>query len=126
MASTTHARRRTFASVAARMLLTRVAVFAAGAAVLVLGSLMAPVTSAASVPAVDTGRRLPSWTPADAAANPGCVPSSAWPTGAPAPFVVVHSFRDNVHRKVEFATAWAANHDDTEVDDVWVVGVCRR
>jgi hypothetical protein len=122
----TRKRRRTFASVAVRILVTRVAAFGVGAAVLAVGHLMAPISSSASVPAGDMARRLPSWTAADAAANPGCVPFSSWPAGVPAEFLVVHSFRDNTHRKVAFATAWADNHDDTEVNDVWVVGACGR
>jgi hypothetical protein len=124
MGTSTRRRRRTFGSAVVQMLVTRVAVFGVGAAVLALGHLLAPISSSAAVPADDTARPLPSWTAADAAANPGCVPFSSWPAGAPAEFLVVHSFRDNVHRKVAFAAAWADNHDDTEVDDVWVVGVC--
>jgi hypothetical protein len=126
MAISTRKRRRTFASTVVPMLVTRVAVFGVGAGVLALGHLLAPISSSAAVPADDTARQLPSWTASDATAHPGCVPFSSWPAGVPAEFLVVHSFRDNVHRKVAFDAAWADNHDDTEVDDVWVVGACGR
>jgi hypothetical protein len=126
MGTSRRERRRTFASVVVRVLLTRLAVFGLGAVVLALGHLMAPASASAPVPAQDAALQLPSWTSSDAAANPGCVPFSSWPAGVPAEFLVVHSFRDNVHRKVTFATAWADNHDDTEVDDVWVLGACGR
>jgi len=52
------------------------------------------------------------------------VPSAVWPTGTPADFVVVHSFRTDDHRKIAFDVAWRLNHNDTDVDDVWVIGVC--
>ena len=120
-------RPRTFTSVLVRVLVTRVAAFALAAATLALGHLIAvgPSTSASSIPSEEAVRALLSWTPSDAAANPGCVPFSAWPAGAPAEFIVVHSFRDDEHRRMAFATAWAVNHDETEVNDVWVIGVCR-
>jgi hypothetical protein len=113
----------TFAAVVGRVLVTRVAMFGAGAAVLAIGHLMAPISSS-SVSAQEIVRAQPTWTIADSADYPGCVPASAWQAGAPARFVVVHSFRDNEHRKVAFDTAWSANHDDTESNDVWVLGVC--
>jgi hypothetical protein len=119
-------RSRTFESVVVRVFAPRLAMFGAVAATFVLGQAMG-ITSASpssSVPAERQVRSLPSWTIAETAAYPDCVPLSAWPKGALADFVVVHRFRDGVRTKVAFATAWAANHDGTEVDDMWVLGVC--
>jgi hypothetical protein len=53
------------------------------------------------------------------------VSSSVWPAEQVASSLVVYRFRDHTLRRMPFATAWQANHDDTEVDDVWVVGACR-
>jgi hypothetical protein len=67
---------------------------------------------------------MPSWTVADQRAHPRCVPSASWPEGKPADFVLVYRFRDHVRRKVAFADAWTWNHNHTEVDDIWVLGIC--
>ena len=113
-----------------RMMVARLAVFSAAASMLVLGHAMAvdPSAHADVAPGAAVADAAvsvaPTWTPADAAAYPGCVSSADWPAGRPAPYVVVHSFRDDAHRKVSFDAAWRANHDETEVDDVWVLGVC--
>jgi hypothetical protein len=108
-----------------RALLPRTVAFAGGASILVLGQAMAVDPSAHSDAASsDVVAVAPSWSPADAARYPGCVPSAAWPAGRPAPYVVVHRFRDDTDRKVAFDVAWRVNHDDTEADDVWVLGVC--
>jgi hypothetical protein len=100
--------------------------FGAVSVTLVLGQAMgvASASPSSSIPAGQRAAPLPSWSAADAASYPGCVPLSAWPKGALADFVVVHRFRDGVRTKVAFDTAWAANHNDTEVDDMWVLGVC--
>jgi len=113
-----------------RVVLSRLAVFGAGASMVVLAHAMAvdPSTHPDAAPGAAVADAAvagpPTWTRADAAAYPGCVSSADWPAGRPAPYVVVHSFRDEAHRKVSFDAAWRANHDDTEVDDVWVLGVC--
>jgi hypothetical protein len=125
MGTSTTRRRTTFASVVVRVLVTRLAVFGAAAAVVALGHLMAPISSSSS-PAEPSARELPSWTVSDSAAYPDCVPFASWPTGRPAAALVVYSFRDHAERLLPFDVAWAANHNVTEVDDVWVVGVCDR
>ena len=109
-----------------RTLVPRVVVFGAGALTLVLGQVMAvnPTARSTAQPAERAVAELPSWSAADAAAHPECTPSAAWPAGIPAEFVVVHDFRSELHRKIAFDTAWQRNHDDTEVNDVWVLGVC--
>jgi hypothetical protein len=119
-------RPRTFASVVVRVFAPRFAMFGAVVATLVLGQMlgMSSALSSSSTPAKEPAHPMPSWTVAETAAYPGCVPLSAWPKGATADFVVVHRFRDGVRTKVRFATAWAANHNGTEVDDLWVLGVC--
>jgi hypothetical protein len=119
-------RTRTFTSLVLRVLVPRALLFGAGAAMLVLGQAMAvsPSAHSSSLPDEEVVSAPPSWTAADAAAYPGCVPLVSWPAAAPADFVVVHSFRADAHRKVAFDAAWAANHDDTEANDVWVLGVC--
>lgn len=119
-------RTRTLKSFVLRVVLPRAVVFGVGAAILVLGQAMAvnPSAHSSGVPDELVVVEPPSWTAADDAAYPGCRPSSAWPTGRPADFVVVHSFREDAHRKVGFDAAWRSNHNDTEADDLWVVGVC--
>lgn len=108
-----------------RVLLPRVAMFGSLAACLAVGHVMAMNTSAH---AAGRGQReaehRPAWHPGYAAQYPGCVPSYAWPTGQLASSLVVYSYRDHVRRRVPFAAAWHANHNATEVDDVWVIGVC--
>jgi hypothetical protein len=108
-----------------RALLPRTVAFAGGASILVLGHAMAVDPSAHSDAASsDMVAAAPSWTPADTAGYPGCVPSAAWPAGRPASYLVVHRIRDDTDLKMPFDDAWRANHDETEVDDVWVLGVC--
>ena len=78
----------------------------------------------AARPADGSVRALPAWTAADAAANPGCVPSSAWPQGRLAAAVVGYGVADGVARRVDFGRAWELNHNARDSDDLWVVGVC--
>lgn len=123
---TARPRARTFRSFVLRALVPRVAAFAAVAAVLGLGQAMVVDRSAHSADATlpDAATAAPAWTAADAAAYPGCVPSAAWPSGRIASYLVVHRFRDDTDQKMAFDDAWRVNHDDTEVDDVWVLGAC--
>ena len=109
-----------------RTIVPRTIVFGATAAMFVLGHAMAVTPSAqiSAVPAEQSVAAKPIWTMADAVAYTNCMPASAWPSGDPAEFVVVHSFRDDVSRKIAFDLAWRLNHDDNETDDVWVLGIC--
>jgi len=117
---------RTFRSFVLRALVPRAVLFAAAAAILALGHAMALEPSvSASATAGDTAA-VPSWTQSDRAAYPACTPAGDWPTGRAADHVVVHSFRDDAHLKIAFDDAWRLNHNTTESDDVWVVGVCGR
>ena len=109
-----------------RTVVLRTVAFAAVAAVVALGHVLGgnqaartsalPVEHAVEVP--------PVWTLADAASNPGCVAVSEWESGRPAPVLVVQRVRDAVHRRIAFDRAWRINHNDTEADDLWVLGVC--
>lgn len=115
-------RPRPFGWYVARTLVPRTVLFLALAAALLVGQALAvdPLAAPASVePAA-----LPAWTDADAVANPGCVPSSFWHTGTPAAAVVVYGPADTRGVRMAFDTAWALNHDASETNDVWVVGVC--
>lgn len=119
-------RARSLRSFVMRVLVPRVAMFGCLAACIALGHVMAMDTSAHATgrgPA-EAGMHRPTWHPQYAAEYPGCMPSYAWPAGQLASSLVVYSFRDQVRRRVPFAAAWRANHDATEVDDVWVIGVC--
>jgi hypothetical protein len=122
----TQPRTTTLRRIVLRTLVPRAALFAGGVATLLLGQAMAVAPSAHSSGAAsgDLAVRMPAWTVADAAAHPGCVPSTAWPAEQVAAYLVVHAFRDGLDRTMSLDAAWAANHNDTEVDDVWVVGVC--
>lgn len=117
---------RTFRSFVLRALVPRAAIFAAAAAILGLGHAMALGPSVSASATAGEAVPAPSWTQADRAAYPGCMPAGDWPTGRAADHVVVHSFRDDGHLKIAFDDAWRLNHNATEADDVWVLGVCGR
>jgi hypothetical protein len=112
---------RTFRSVLLRVLLLRVVMFAVLTTTLGITQLV-PVQAAALV--LETPSPMPSWTATDLRAHPRCVPSASWPEGQPAEVLVVYRFRDQQRHEVAFADAWEDNHNATEVDDVWVLGVC--
>src|SRR4051794_27293477 len=116
---------RTFRSFVLRALAVRALVFAACASVLVIGHVVALGRPGhVQVAITEQVTRDPSWTMDDAASFPGCVPSSRWPAGTPAPVVVVQAVTGPGHRKIDFGAAWELNHDATHADDVWVLGVC--
>lgn len=112
---------RSFGTLVLHVVVPRALIFASIAAVLLVGNVMRMNPSAARLAPVQV---QPVWTAADQAAQPGCVPSSQWPEGTPGSAVVVHRFSDGATLKVPFMTAWRANHDATEADDLWVLGVC--
>jgi hypothetical protein len=125
-------RPRTLRSFVLRAVVPRLVAFLGIAAMVGVGQAMA-VSPSAEFTGPTPGAALqpvpqaaPAWTPADAQAFPGCRPAADWPTGTPAAYVVVHSFREDRHRRMAFDAAWRANHDETEADDVWVIGVCGR
>jgi hypothetical protein len=125
-------RNRTLKSSVLRVLVPRVLVFAALSGALLLGHEMATVLSprplhdaVLSAPIVPTWT-VPTWAAADAAVHPECTPAQDWPRGTPAPYLMVHDFRANADRKMAFGLAWRRTHNATEVDDVWVLGVCSR
>lgn len=112
--------RRTLGSLLLRVLVPRVVVFGVTASILGLVRRLSLERSPQ-----ESAEQLPAWTVADQHAHPRCVPFASWPEGRPAEFIVACTFRNHVRRKVSFAEAWQRNHDRTEVDDVWVLGVCR-
>jgi hypothetical protein len=118
-------RNTTLRSAFVRLLLPRVLALAGFGLALVLGQAMAVTLSAnPSHDAPPSAPVMPTWTPADAIAHPECTPAEQWPHGRPAPFLVVHDFRAGADRKLAFRRVWRRTHNATEVDDVWVVGVC--
>ena len=116
------AKQRTFRSVLLRTLIPRTVGFAALAAALLVGQAMAVNPSSAPIGSLPTP--APVWTAAIQAADPGCVPSAQWPAGKPASAVIAHRFSDGSTDRIAFDTAWSLNHDATESNDVWVLGVC--
>jgi hypothetical protein len=110
-----------------RTVVLRVAAFGVLAAIIGLGQAMTldPSADASAAQVESIADPPPSWTSADASAFPGCVSLSTWPSGTPAPYVVVQSVREDTHRRLTFDRAWRLNHNATETDDVWVLGVCR-
>jgi hypothetical protein len=110
-----------------RTVVLRVCAFGVLAAIIGLGQAMTldPSTDASAAQVESIADPPPSWTSADASAFPGCVSLSTWPSGTPAPYVVVQSVREDEHHRLAFDRAWRLNHDATETDDVWVLGVCR-
>ncbi len=115
-------RPRPLSSFVVRILVPRTVLFSTVAGALLVGQVMA-VDELAS-PADVSPAPMPTWSTADAAAHPDCVAAEDWPEGKPADAVVVHRFRDGVTVRVAFDAAWSANHDATETNDVWVLGVC--
>lgn len=118
-------KRRTLRSMLLRVLVPRLMMFALTTTILGLTRLLS-VHPSAQPAAEQVPTPMPSWTAADQRAHPRCVPSASWPEGKPADFVVVYSFRDHVRRKVAFAEAWKRNHNHTEADDIWVLGICPK
>lgn len=106
----------------ARTLIPRTVAFAAIAASLLVGQIMAVDPIATAWDADRPG--VPTWTAADAEAHPGCVAAAAWPAGAVADAVLAHSFFDDATERLPFDLAWELNHNQSESDDVWVIGVC--
>jgi hypothetical protein len=121
-------RPRTLRSFLLRIVVPRLVGFLGVAAMFGLGQAMAVSPSAHSsvLPPERAVQVAPAWTAADAQDFPGCRPAAAWPSGTPAAYLVVHSYRQGRHVKMAFDVAWQANHDDTEANDVWVIGVCGR
>lgn len=113
---------RTLRSRVLRVLVPRVVAFLAFSAMLLVGQAMSFSPSAAPLDRLPSV--VPTWSAPDRAAEPGCVPVADWPTGTPARAVVVHRFSDERIVRVDFDTAWKVNHNRTEADDLWVLGVC--
>lgn len=113
---------RTLRGLVLRVLVPRAAAFALVVLVLLLGRAMAVNPSSAPFEEIPAG--VPTWSAADRAAEPDCVPSADWPTGTPGSAVVVHRYSDDSTVRLAFDVAWDLNHNATEVDDVWVLGVC--
>jgi hypothetical protein len=118
-------RARTLTAFMLRALVPRLALFAAAAAVVVAGQWMSPRPSV-DTSAIGTDRTLPlpAWSAVDRAAHPDCIPAAEWVPGRLARGVVVQTVRDSEHRKISFDRAWRRNHNGTDVDDVWVLGLC--
>ncbi len=118
----TWGKQRTFGALLMRALIPRTIGFAAISAALLVGQAMAVSPSSAPIESLPTV--APTWTSAIAAAHPGCVPSVQWPAGKPASAVIAHRFSDDTTDRIAFDVAWALNHDSSESNDVWVLGVC--
>ena len=118
-------RNRTLGSLMLRLLVPRALLLVGLAVAVLLGHAMA-VAVASNRPRSHPPSALvmPTWTAADAAAHPECTPAVDWPRGTPAPYLMVHDFQADAERKMAFSRVWRRTHNATEVDDVWVVGVC--
>jgi hypothetical protein len=113
---------RSLSSYVARTLIPRTLLFGSLSAALLVGNAMAVDPLAA--PADSAPDALPTWTAEVAAAHPDCVDAHSWPAGRPAEVVVGFSFADDAAEEIPFDSAWARNHNASEADDVWVLGVC--
>lgn len=113
---------RSLASYVVRTLVPRTVLFGSLSTALLVGNAMAVDPLAA--PADATPDASPTWTAEVAAAHPGCVDAEAWPEGRPAEVVVAFSFADDAVEEIGFDRAWSRNHNDSEADDLWVLGVC--
>ena len=112
---------RSFGTLVLHVVVPRALIFVSLAAALLIGNVMAMNPS--SAPLAPTLIE-PTWSAAARAADPDCVPSAQWPEGTPGSAVVVHRYSDGATVRVPFLQAWRANHNDTETDDLWVLGVC--
>lgn len=113
---------RTLGVTVMRMLFVRTLGFASVVVVVLIGSVMSMQASAA--PLDNAPIQLPSWTAGDEVTYPGCVDAAEWPAGELSTAVVAHSFLDGTVSKVAFDKAWDANHNSSDVDDLWVLGIC--
>ncbi len=113
---------RSLSSLVLRTMVPRALAFLSLASALLVGNAMAVDPLAAPLDQVPA--TIPSWTVADAATHPGCTPTASWPEGKLADEVVAFSFRDDAASRLAFDRAWALNHNASESDDVWVIGVC--
>lgn len=116
-------RRRSLGSYVARTLLPRTVIFGTLASALLVGNAMS-VDRLAAPAGPATSSAPPTWTDDVAMAHPGCVDSADWPDGRPADSVVAYSFQGQESQRIAFDRAWALNHNATEADDLWVLGVC--
>lgn len=113
---------RTLRSHLVRVLTPRLVLFGAFTSALAVGNAMSMSPSAA--PFDQALPTVPSWSVADRAAEPDCVPAADWPAGKPAAAVVVHRFSNGSVERVPFLDAWHENRNGSEADDTWVLGVC--
>jgi hypothetical protein len=105
-----------------RVLVPRALLFVTVAFALLAGNAMSVSTTAARLDAKPAP--APMWSLSERAAAPDCVPLKNWPAGKPAGQVVVSSAADGTVSRMSFDRAWAANHNPTDGDDVWVLAVC--
>jgi len=114
---------QTLGSAISRALVPRALLFACIATAILVGQAMSVQPISAELDAKPAP--APTWTLAQRAAEPDCVPLESWPKGRPAAAVVVSRASDGKVVKVNFDDAWAANHNAGAADDLWVLGVCR-
>jgi hypothetical protein len=115
-------RPRTFRALLARLVLVRTAVLAVVAAAIVLGHTLGTAVSSHGLVPYDDPQ--PTWTGQESLAFPGCVATTAWDPEQVPSALVVYAFGDDVRLKMTFERAWRLNHNQTEVDDVQVLGAC--
>ena len=113
---------QTLAAALGRVLVPRALLFAVVATAVLVGQAMTVDPTASQVAPLPTP--APTWSPADRAAQPDCVPVQGWPEGKPARDVVVSRAADGRVLRLAFDRAWALNHNASEADDLWVLGVC--
>jgi hypothetical protein len=105
-----------------RVLVPRTALFVTVAAAILAGNALSVSTTSARLDARPAP--APMWSLSERAAAPDCVPLKSWPQGKPAAQVVVSSAATGRVARVSFDRAWAANHNATTADDLWVLAVC--
>ena len=113
---------RTLAASVCRVLVPRLLLFGAVATAVLVGQAMTVSPTASQIDALPAP--APIWSLADRVAQPDCVPLASWPEGKPAARVVVSRAADERVLRIGFDRAWAANHNGTTADDLWVLAVC--
>jgi hypothetical protein len=105
-----------------RVLMPRTLLFVTVALAILAGNALS--TSASSARLDARPAPAPMWSLSERAAAPDCEPLKSWPHGKPAAEVVVSSAADGKVSRMSFDRAWAANHNATDGDDLWVLAVC--
>lgn len=113
---------RTIRSHVLRLLVVRTVGSALLIALVLVGQAMVIQPSRAELEALPGV--VPTWSMLEQSAYPGCVRAEDWPPDTWGAAVVGYSREQGRTSLVDFDRAWEINHNDSESDDLAVVGIC--